>query len=118
MRIVILLLGVGFLLQGMGWLVVPEQAAAGLGMPLLDGIGRSTQVGDFAAFFFTLGTLMLLGSRAGHARLLFVPAGMLGAAALMRTLAWLLQGASLAPVFITVEAVVGVLLAIAAGRED
>ena len=37
------------------WLFDPTAAAAGLGMPYLEGIGRSTQVGDFSAFFVFLG---------------------------------------------------------------
>ena len=36
------------------WLFDPAAAAAGLGMPYLEGIGRSTQVGDFSAFFVFL----------------------------------------------------------------
>jgi len=113
-----MLLGAGFVLQGLGWIVAPANAAAGLGMPLLDGLGRSTQVGDFAAFFLTAGVTMLVGSRAGNARLLLVPAGMLGSAAAVRTLAWLVHGASFAALFIAVEVVAGIVLATAALRDD
>jgi hypothetical protein len=114
MRLLVVLLGVGFLLQGLGWIVVPTRAAESLGMPLLDGLGRSTQVGDFAAFFLTAGATMLAGSRPGRARLLLVPAGMLAAAAIVRTLAWLVHGAAFATAFVPVEVVAAVLLAIAA----
>jgi hypothetical protein len=118
MRLVVTLLGMGFVLQGLGWIVAPGQAAAGLGMPLLDGLGRSTQVGDFAAFFLTLGTLMVLGTRPGRARLLAVPAAMLATAAVMRTLAWLVQGAAFAGLFIGVELGAALLLATVATRTD
>ncbi len=83
-------------------------------MPLLDGVGRSTQVGDFAAFFLTAGVTILLGCRPGRERLLFVPAGLLTAAAVGRTLAWALHGAAFAWWFIAIELVVATLLLAAA----
>ncbi|HVN85267.1 MAG TPA: hypothetical protein VMW17_10520 [Candidatus Binatia bacterium] len=103
LRIVAILLGVGFTLQGGAWLVVPERAAAGLGMPALDGLARSTQFGDFAAFFLTLGATTLTGLGLGRPRLLYVPAGMLAGAALCRSIAWAAHGAAFAAMFIAVE---------------
>ena len=38
-------------LSAVNWLIDPKAAALALGMPLLEGMGRSTQVGDFTAFF-------------------------------------------------------------------
>jgi len=114
MRIVILLLGAGFFLQGLAWIAAPRWAAAQLGMPLLDGLGRSTQVGDFAAFFLIAGGTMLLGSRRGHERLLLVPAALFACAAAVRTIAWLFHGAAFAGLFIGVEVVAAILLARAA----
>ncbi len=87
-------------------------------MPLLDGLDRSTQVGDFAAFFLTAGITMLIGTRPGRARVLLFPAGLIGGAALMRTLAWLLQGADFAFAFIAVEVATGAILYRAAGQGD
>jgi hypothetical protein len=55
---VIIAMGAVFTLQGTAWLVVPERAAGSLGMPLLTGLARSTQIGDFAAFFVA-GVLLL-----------------------------------------------------------
>lgn len=118
LRLVVTILGVVFALQGVGWLIAPARLAASLGMPLLDGLGRSTQVGDFAAFFLTAGITMLIGTRPGRARVLLFPAGLIGGAALMRTLAWLLQGADFAFVFIAVEVVTGAILYRAAGPGD
>jgi hypothetical protein len=111
-------LGAFFLLQGVGWLVNPAGAARGLAMPLLDGLARSTQVGDFAAFFLAIGATALAGSRAGHARLLFVPASILGTAALGRTLAFALHGAGFATTFVLVEVVCGGVFALAATTLD
>ncbi len=114
LRILVTVLGVGFLLQGVGWLVAPARAAEGLGMPLLDGLGRSTQVGDFAAFFLAMGGGMLLGTRPGRAGILYGPAVLLGGAALGRIVAWALHGAAFATLFIAVELGASVLLLAAA----
>jgi hypothetical protein len=110
LRIIIVVMGVGFTLQGVGWLVVPDRAAASLGMPVLDGLARSTQFGDFAAFFLTLGLSILLGSRPGQARGLYFPAALLGGAALCRTVAWAVHGAAFATTFVVVEIVASLLL--------
>ena len=71
-----------------------------------DGVTRF-KVGDLAIFFMVAGVTMLVGSRPGRAGLLYVPAGLIGGAAITRTLAWALQGAAFAALFITVEVVVG-----------
>lgn len=118
LHIVTVLIGILFALQGVGWLISPLRAASGLGMPLLDGVGRSTQIGDFSAFFLTLGVTILLGSRPGRGRLLYVPAGILGAAAILRTWAWAFHGAAFAAAFIAVEVVTSAVLLTAAGREQ
>jgi len=118
LRIATTVLGALFTLQGLGWLANPALAAAGLGMPLLDGLGRSTQVGDFAVFFLTIGVTTLIGSRPGRTRWLRVPGSMLGGAALGRTLAWALHGADFAALFIGIEVAAAVLLFTAAQRLD
>ena len=110
LRVIAALVGIGFLVQGAVWLVAPQRAATGLGMPLLDGLGRSTQIGDSAALFLTLGATMLVGLRSGGRHWLYVPAGMLACAAASRTLAWALQGAAFAAAFIAVEVGVALLL--------
>jgi len=118
LRIVTILMGAGFALQGVGWLVAPDRAAAGLGMPLLDGLARSTQIGDFAAFFLTLGLSILAAIGLGRARLLYFPAGLLGSAALCRTVAWAVHGAAFATTFISVEIVACLLLLASAWRAE
>ena len=110
LRIVTILLGAGFTLQGIGWLAAPERAAAGLGMPLLEGVARSTQVGDFAAFFLTLGVTILAAIGLDRVGWFYFPAGLLGAAALCRTIAWMVHGAAFAATFIVVEVVASLLL--------
>ena len=118
LRLAIVLLGAFFTLQGIAWLVDPARVAASLGMPLLDGLARSTQVGDLASFFLVAGVTMLLGSRDGRSQLLYVPAALIGGAAVTRSLAWLWQGADFAAFFIAVETVVAITLIAGARRLD
>jgi len=118
LRITTWILGVVFTLQGLAWMVAPELAASGLGMPLLDGLARSTQVGDFAMFFLLAGGMILLGCRRRRAWLLYVPAAQIGGAALTRTLAWALHGADFATTFIVIEIATGIILVNAAQKLD
>lgn len=118
LRIATALLGAFFTLQGLGWLAIPARAAAGLGMPLLDGVARSTQIGDLTSFFVVAGLLMLGGSRPGHANLLAIPGLMLGVAAIGRILAWALHGAAFATAFIAIEVAASALLFAASRRLD
>ena len=94
-----LLLGASFL----SWLLTPAKAAATLGMPLLDGVGRNSQVGDFTAFFFTLTVLIGFGVWRKQPQPLLCACLLLGSAALFRVLSALLHDATLAPVSVAVE---------------
>jgi hypothetical protein len=114
LRIIVIVIGVAFTFQGIGWLLAPARAAAGLGMTLLDGLGRSTQIGDFAAFFLVLGVSILAGAAPDNARRLYFPAMLLASAAVGRTWAWAFHGAAFATTFVTVEVVASVLLLVAA----
>ncbi len=118
LRILTMLPGVLFVLQGVVWIADPARAAAGLGMSLLGGLALSTQIGDLSALFLTAGTTILIGVRPGHARLLYVPMGLFSVAALARTLAWALHGAAFAATFIAIEVTVAALLLAAARRLD
>ena len=97
------------------WLFDPTAAAAGLGMPYLEGIGRSTQVGDFSAFFVFLVVMCIAGviTQTGH---YLRSASLLLLAAVFRTLAWALHGAELATTFIVAELVMAGLLFFSASR--
>lgn len=88
-----------------GWLLDPTSAAADLGMPLLDGIGRSTQVGDLTALFASGTTLCLVGAIRQEAPWLYSAALVLGFAALFRTTAWAFHGADFAAASIAAELV-------------
>lgn len=109
-------LGLLFVILGLRWLIDPQAAAATLGMALSDGVGRSSQIGDFGAFFFTGGLWVLLGVWRKAPIFLYVSATTLGVAALFRLLAWAVQGAALTVDMIAVEVVIAVILLVAAKR--
>jgi hypothetical protein len=110
------IIGTFFLIQGINWITRPAAAAEALGMPLLDGIARSTQIGDMASFFVALGTMSLLGAVRMNPLWLHAAALLLGGAAVMRTLAWLLHDAAFAGIFIGVEVVSAGALVLVASR--
>jgi len=94
-----------FLASGIGWHVAPEFAAGQLGMTLLAGVGLSSQIGDLASFFLTMGVCIAVGLRTRNALWFWPPAMMLGFAAAGRTLAWSLHGAAFAADLILVEVI-------------
>ncbi len=109
-QIFIALPGVLMGIQAVGWLVGPKGAAEALGMPLLDGVARSTQIGDMTAFFTGLCAMVLLGAIRKNATWLAAAAIVLGGAAIFRTTAWMFHGADLATQFIVPELVLTAIL--------
>ena len=103
------LFGLLFLVSAIRWIVDPAAAAEGLGMPLLDGVGRSTQIGDIGAFFVLAAALILAGTLRENATLLRTAGLLLASAAVLRTIA-MAHGAPLATAFIAVEVGVAALL--------
>ncbi len=92
----------------------PEAAAERLGMPVIEGLGASTQLGDIGALFLGTAVLVGLAQRPGQASLLIAPAIMVGCAAVMRTLVSIAGHAPFTPQFILPEAVIAALLFAAA----
>jgi hypothetical protein len=92
-------------LLAVGWVFDPASAAENLGMPLLDGIGRSTQVGDLTALFVSATVLCLVGAIRQETPWLYSTSLLLGSAALFRTTAWAFHGADLAIASIVAELV-------------
>lgn len=118
LRIVSGILGFLFFVQGIQWVAQPAVAAEGLGMTLLEGMGRSTQIGDFGGFFLSLGGMILLGAYGANAQWLRAAALLLGSAAAVRVVAWAAHGAPLAVEFIGIEVVVTAILLFIASRFD
>ena len=115
-RIIPGILGAFFLLQGLGWLGDPASAAAGLGMPLLDGMARSTQIGDMAGFFLCLGGFALFGAYRQNPHFLRAAGILVGMSSITRTIAWAAHGADFATQFIVIEVICGGALLFSASR--
>jgi hypothetical protein len=116
LRILVALPAVLFVVMGLRWITDPQSAAAGLGMTLLDGVGRSSQIGDVGALFLSMGSMMLLALVTARRSWFYPPALMLSLVALLRLLAWLLHDAALALDMIVVEVVSASILLFAASR--
>ena len=110
LKVVLLLPGVLFVVMGVRWLVMPTDMSSALGFILADGIGRSSQVGDFAAFFLTAGVCILMGIVSGKRYWFYPPAMLLLLAATGRVLAWALHDAAFTADMILFELLVGILL--------
>ncbi|WOF74193.1 hypothetical protein QMT40_001840 [Parvibaculaceae bacterium PLY_AMNH_Bact1] len=113
-RILAALPGLAMGINAFMWVTNPAAAAESLGMPLLEGLARSTQVGDFTAFFFACSVMAFLAAWKQNATWAYGAAFILGGAAVFRTLAWAMHGAEFATVFIAVEAVLTLMLIAAA----
>ncbi len=92
-----------FICVGLAWWIVPGFISAQLGMPLLNGVGLSTQIGDLASFFLTLGSCILIGLASGNRVWLYPSIMLLSFATVGRILAWLIHGATLTVEMIAVE---------------
>lgn len=116
LSIVVGLAGVFFVLTGLRWLVDPSAVAGQFGMTLSTGVGRSTQIGDLAAFFLTLGLSILLALVTSKRAWYYPGMMLLGFAAFGRMVAWLLYDAAFATDMILVEVIVTGLLVLASRR--
>ena len=108
--------GAFFLLMGLRWIIDPSSAAASLSMPLLDGAGLSTQIGDVGSFFVTIGAMTLIGAIKQERHWLYAPSMLLLVAALYRVLSTLLHGAAFAFPLIAIEIIVGLFLIFAGSK--
>ena len=109
-RILAGLVGILFFLNGLQWIISPANVAESLGMPLLEGVGLSTQIGDLGSFFITVGAMTLIGAITTTRHWFYAPSMLLLVAALYRTLSTLLYGAPFVMSAIVVEVVVGLFL--------
>ena len=118
LRIVAGLIGILFFLNGLQWIISPANVAASLGMPLLEGVGLSTQIGDLGSFFITVGAMTLIGAITTTRHWFYAPSMLLLVAAMYRTLSTILYGAPFVMSAIIVEISVGLFLIFAGSRID
>tara|TARA_Y200000002_G_scaffold60540_1_gene45818 strand:- start:535 stop:927 length:393 start_codon:yes stop_codon:yes gene_type:complete len=116
LRVVAGLLGTLFLINGLQWIIAPANIAAQLGMPLLEGVGLSTQIGDMGSFFITVGAMTLIGALSQTRHWFYAPSMLLLVAALFRTLSTAIYGAPFVLPAIVVEISVGLFLIFAGSR--
>ena len=116
LRLVVAVPGIFFVVTGLRWVVAPAGVAPEFGMPVLEGVGLSTQIGDIGAFFVAGGLFVLIGLVTQKRSWFYASTMLLGFAALFRVLAWLLHGAAFTPDMIAVELVLFGLFLFAASR--
>ena len=116
LRVIVALPGILFVVTGLRWLVDPSAAAAQLGMPLLDGLGRSLQIGDMSGFFLTLGIIILIALITSKRSWYYPAIILLVITAIGRVLAWLLHDAALAVDMIAPEVIIACLLLFASRK--
>ena len=109
-RVLSFLPGLLFLSNAYTWITNPLAASNGLGMEYLEGIGRSTQIGDFSAFFIGVGIFCLLGSIFKNITFLISAVIILLSAAIMRIVAWQIYSADFATIFISVEVISSIMI--------
>ncbi len=105
-----------FFAVGIGWIAAPLATGEQFGMPLLTGVGLSTQVGDLGAMFLTLAATIFMALKTGKKLWYYAPAMLLGLAAVNRILAWLIHGAAFATNLIAVEVLFALILFLASRK--
>jgi hypothetical protein len=116
LKLMVLIPAILFVATGIRWLVAPAEVAPSFGLTLSEGIGLSSQVGDLASFFITLGSCMLIALITELRSWYYPPMMLLAIAAIGRTIAWLLHDATLAVSQIMVEVTVALILLLASRR--
>ena len=116
LRVLVVLPAILFVVTGLRWITDPAGAAATLGMPLLEGVGRSSQIGDVGALFLGMGIMIMIALITAKRSWFFAAALLLALVAILRVLAWLFHGAALAPQMIAVEVIVACLLLFTSSR--
>jgi hypothetical protein len=116
LRVITLLPGILFLLIGLQWVFAPADAAAQLGMPLLDVASRGSQIADEAGFFIACGIFIILGVVTLQRQWLYAGAMLVGIAGVARILATLLHDAAMVTSSMAIEVIVPAILLTAAIR--
>ena len=100
------LAGLGSLIIGAMWWYQPETAAELLGASLLDGTGRSAQIGDSGAFTIGVGVLLLWGAARQHAVFVLIGGCLVGLVAPGRILSATFHGGAVTTPEVVVECVI------------
>jgi len=109
-RILSGLIGVLMLLNCLWWILDPSTAAEGLSMPLLEGLGSNSQIGDFTSFFFTAGLFACIGAYRAEHIWLYPTISLIGSAAFFRSYAVVAHGSDPLVSTIMIEIIMSVIL--------
>lgn len=112
------LVGLFFVIMGVRWVFDTAGAAGAIGLPVLEGLALSSEIGDLGAFFFAGGTMALIGAWKQKAAWYLAPALLIGTAAVFRVLAAVVQDAAMAPAMIIPELIMTGILLMAARTAD
>jgi len=110
--------GIPMLVNALMFILQPEAVTADLGMPLLEGVGLSTQLADLGAFFTFSALLIFYGVLKSNGEYLRIVALLLGLTAILRAVAWVVNDAALASTLIGAEILLVVWLWISAKYID
>ena len=109
LRLLTVLSGLGLLVFGLGWWVHPGPAAEMLGATLLEGTGRTAQIGDTGAFFVGAGMMLAWGAIRGQANVLLAGGLLVGLVVPGRVASAMYHGGSWTPDEIVAECVITIL---------
>jgi len=109
-RILSGLIGVLMLLNCLWWILDPSNAAEELAMPLLEGLGSNSQIGDFTAFFFTAGLFACIGAYRAEHIWLYPTISLIGSAAFFRSYAVVAHGSDPLVSTIMIEIIMSAIL--------
>ena len=109
LRLLTVLSGLGLLVFGLGWWVHPGPAAEMLGATLLEGTGRTAQIGDTGAFFVGAGMMLAWGAIRGQASVLLAGGLLVGLVVPGRVASAMYHGGSWTPDEIVAECVITIL---------
>ena len=109
-RILSGLIGALMLLNCLWWILDPFTAAEGLAMPLLEGLGSNSQIGDFTSFFFTAGLFACIGAYRAEHIWLYPTISLIGSAAFFRSYAVVAHGSDPLVSTIIIEIIMSVIL--------
>jgi hypothetical protein len=110
--------GIPMLVNALMFILQPKTVTADLGMPLLEGVGLSTQLADLGAFFTFSALLIFYGVLKSNGEYLRIVALLLGLTAILRAVAWVVNDAALASTLIGGEILLVVWLWISAKYID
>ena len=109
LRLLTVLSGLGLLVFGLGWWVHPGPAAEMLGATLLEGTGRTAQIGDTGAFFVGAGMMLAWGAIRGQANVLLAGGLLVGLVVPGRVASAMYHGGSWTPDEIVAEGAITIL---------